>query len=127
MKNVVIILCLLFFSCECFAQISEDKYSVCLKPLNLSNSQKTKIDLINQKYLLKLTELNANLLVSKMSVAQLKSQTQYTSEYSKLNSQFRLAQNELNELEKQKQEEISYTLGFFKRFKFNRCCRTIKQ
>ena len=123
MKNVVIILSLLLFSCSCFAQIPEDKYSICLKPLNLSNSQKTKIDLINQKYLLKLTELNANLLVSKMSVAQLKSQTQYTSEYSKLNSQLRLAQNELNELEKQKQQEIAHTLGFFQRFKFNRCCK----
>ena len=124
MNNVVIILCLLFFSCSCFAQITEDKYSMCLKPLNLSDSQRIKIDLINQKYLLKLTELNANLLVSKMSVAQLKSQTQYTSEYSKLNSQLRLTQNELNELEKQKQEEISYSLGFIKRFKFNRCCKT---
>ena len=95
-----------------------DEYSDFMRTLKLSEKQQTTINQIEQKYSREIVKLRADVILRNMNIAKTGVNTQ-----NMLNSDFVAIQNELDELLKEKQDEIASNLGMIQRFKYRKYCQ----
>ena len=119
MKKFFILMFLALVSTGTIYADSLDSYNNFMKSLKLSDKQATKIDGIDKKYRCKATELRANIILRNMQLAQ----SGYKNSQDSLNYDFNVIQEELNELQSQKEDEVASTLGLIQRFKYRKYCK----
>ena len=124
MKKILIILTILLIQAQ-FA-FAQDDYSAFMQSLKLSQKQQQKIEAIEKKYFVQMGKLNAEIILRKMEIAQLKPMKNSFYKINSINAELELVQEELSEIQSKKNDEISSVLGIIQRFKFKRYCKTSK-
>ena len=113
MKRIIFLLLLtIMLSGMVFASGNSCR-SDCLSLLKLSEKQKDAIAIIEKRYSYEAAQLRADLILRNMQLAKMKVNTGMLD--------FGEIQDEIEELNRQKEEEIVSNLGFIQRFKYRRC------
>lgn len=117
MKRFLVLLSLVL-GVSGFAIASE--YSDFMKSLKLSETKETKINEIEKKYKYETAQLRANVILRNMQMAKYGANPKGQN---MLNSGFSDLQDEIDELQKRKEDEIVSTLGIIQKFKYRSFCR----
>ena len=117
MKRFLVLLSLVF-GVSGFAIASE--YSDFMKSLKLSETKETKINEIEKKYKYETAQLRANVILINMYMAKYGANPK---RQNMLNSGFSNLQDEIDELQKRKENEIASTLDLIQKFKYRSFCR----
>lgn len=93
------------------------------KILNLSAKQINNIEAVERYYNTKIAKLNAEIILRKMEASQLKGIANQQSKIHALNTELGILNDELEEIQAQKEKEIISDLGFIQRIKYKKYCR----
>ena len=118
MKKIIVTVFLIFTATAVLAD-SVDKYNSFMKSLRLSQKQTAKINDIEKNYRYEAAQLRANIILRAMQAAQSGNSAGANS----LESGFSEIQEDLIELQSQKEDEIASCLGLIKRFKYRNYCK----
>lgn len=122
-KKIIFIL-VLFFISPCFA--GENSCSDMAKFLKLSQKQTDKIDDIKKQDNIKIASLNADIILLKMEIAQLRVRKNTQAKINSLNSELELVQKEIIEIKNNQEKEIVSNFGLIQKYKYNKYCRIKK-
>ena len=118
MKKIILTLALVLAFTEFTFAANNDEYSKFMASLKLTKAQQERIDNIEKKYNRELAQLRANVILRGMRSA--KAGINYKS--GMLDSEFSALNDEIAELQLQKEDEIASCLGLIKRIKYRRYC-----
>ena len=115
MKRVL--LAIIFLLCNCFALTMQNDI---LDSLKLSQKQKNRIENVKIKYNQKRVEFNSQILLKNMQLAQYRGLRNEQTYIKAINYEIKELNNELSEIDKNREKEIISCLNFFQKIKYKK-------
>ena len=120
MKKIIILLFLLFVMPVHAFRIDNKVREDFFATLKLSNKQSQKIEQIENKYNPKIVKLNSQIILNNMHCAQLKPSNHAVNKINSINANSKALEDELENIQNQKQKEILSVLNLFQKIKYRR-------
>ncbi len=122
MKKIFILSSVLFITATLLPIRAESEFDGCISKLKLSKKQEKNIENVKKQYRIRFAKINADIILKKMEIAQLKVNPNNYDEIRFLNSELKMYNDEYLEAQEQQEQEILSQLGFFQKMRCRSYC-----